>query len=1092
MQVAEPCPTQYEPLDKDKVEQDVLQKVKVVGPFRDEICDAEVTYFFHDLGLHHYYFSTLSTEMIANHVLSLIGNKLLAKTSGSAWVYEQLGISLASEAYNIATFAAKSNISTVPQHSFPRPGGVQSASSTVAVHHAQITESRAPSDKLEHFLESNYFAEGVDEPTSNHLAGGKTYEKMHKEQNQVNVRSKRRFRLQSFLSSGVLDPEDPVNLKIFMLQAPDFQDSNPPAGAYTIDRVSDKGFFQNASKNLKRQTQSLLTRSAEQRLGPVVSVETWEELREAGAETGRLLILYTHGSTHSFFTGVSTVYRYHGLYSVRKYVEQFSNAKTMYNIYLRKLSASQTPLRVLMQRVANDCMLHYVLPRTSISGMLETRALSPSEHAYAYSAWKFVYHFGRMTSSLHRAKRGSLRTAREVATELLDISEASASRFASFHTEADVLAVIFAHPKAVKLLYLDFQHRYSPHGDGEELTRSVGSIFSGDQSKATSIEKYTFELFLGFNRAILKTNFYKREKVALTFAVNPAVLPELDYPHEPTGVHMVVGAEFRAFFVSFSEISRGSVSIVKSGSPQAFASNCKAAFDETYGLALLQHRKSKDVAEGGSHGIILLGQQHQSKRLVAFQKYVSSMLELMTPSPDIRDYTADGVAVPQSQPPRPPPLVAAVPPLTVLRAAVQRSTSQDSTGSAEDEGRPSLSADGIPITVASAPPRPSLSLAHLSADTSTLLDTPRGPPSPPQSSAHAVTPSGAAAASFPLYFLEPSGSTPPRFMDWAGKLAKSRGYIHWKAFAAGKSKNAGGIPLNDNRMANHSLRRFISGIESKDGIEGRATKVLRGGAPSPEEEVDADVEAGDRLRAVARQAAENFQEFEPLSPKSWAARMSVANAMLDEVKRGVGQSKVVAVIDDSGLVFDPNGIPDSTLQGMTSGCCMADIDADAVGEGGSCCASGDYGIHDDYHSHENFHLHHELSADMFIHFNAPAAAVNSANVSEFLYGNDKQGGERSNNSSGFDGMPGMSPRAGLNRRSSFGSFDSFSNLNRLAQQPSRSTSFDRSSPFRANFAASRMEQRKPVRFKYVIEGADNMSQVRSRIRAEMQLALSRD
>jgi hypothetical protein len=44
-----------------------------------------------------------------------------------------------------------------------------------------------------------------------------------------------------------------------------------------------------------------------------------------------------------------------------------------------------------------------------------------------------------------------------------------------------VLAVIFAHPKVLKLLYLDFQHRYSPHGEGTELTRSVGSLFSGNK-----------------------------------------------------------------------------------------------------------------------------------------------------------------------------------------------------------------------------------------------------------------------------------------------------------------------------------------------------------------------------------------------------------------------------------------------------------------------------------------------------------------------------------------------------------------------------------------------------------------------------------
>ena len=44
-----------------------------------------------------------------------------------------------------------------------------------------------------------------------------------------------------------------------------------------------------------------------------------------------------------------------------------------------------------MERVANDCLQIYVLPRSSISGMLETGVLSPSEHSYAYAAWKWVY-----------------------------------------------------------------------------------------------------------------------------------------------------------------------------------------------------------------------------------------------------------------------------------------------------------------------------------------------------------------------------------------------------------------------------------------------------------------------------------------------------------------------------------------------------------------------------------------------------------------------------------------------------------------------------------------------------------------------------
>jgi hypothetical protein len=78
---------------------------------------------------------------------------------------------------------------------------------------------------------------------------------------------------------------------------------------------------------------------------------------------------------------------------------------------------------------------------------------------------------------------------------------------------------------------------------------------------------------------------------------------------------------------------------------------------------------------------------------------------------------------------------------------------------------------------------------------------------------------------------------------------------------------------------------------------------FRGGLPSAEEEADADAEAGRGFRQEARAAAMSFNEFEPLSPKSWAAKRVVANAMLEEAKKSVGQSKVLAVIDDSGSYF---------------------------------------------------------------------------------------------------------------------------------------------------------------------------------------------
>ena len=44
---------------------------------------------------------------------------------------------------------------------------------------------------------------------------------------------------------------------------------------------------------------------------------------------------------------------------------------------------------------------------------------------------------------------------------------------------------------------------------------------------------------------VLKTNFYRREKTALSFRMHPGFLPVSKYPDTPFGFFMVIGAEFR-------------------------------------------------------------------------------------------------------------------------------------------------------------------------------------------------------------------------------------------------------------------------------------------------------------------------------------------------------------------------------------------------------------------------------------------------------------------------------------------------------------------------------------------------------------------
>jgi len=168
---------------------------------------------------------------------------------------------------------------------------------------------------------------------------------------------------------------------------------------------------------------------------------------------------------------------------------------------------------------------------------------------------------------------------------------------------------------------------------------------------------------LTFNKHVLKTNFYQPTKVALSFRLNPAFLPEIEYPQPLFGMFFVIGSEFRGFHLRFSDVARGGnfsffllffskeeedntkirnkkgIRIVKSQNREAFSINCKMLFDENYNLAATQQRKNKDIPEGGSKGTILLDPERQDKARVAFEKYVDSILDLITPgnSPGIKD-----------------------------------------------------------------------------------------------------------------------------------------------------------------------------------------------------------------------------------------------------------------------------------------------------------------------------------------------------------------------------------------------------------------------------------------------------------------------
>ncbi|KAI8619996.1 Glutamate/Leucine/Phenylalanine/Valine dehydrogenase-domain-containing protein [Chytriomyces sp. MP71] len=166
---------------------------------------------------------------------------------------------------------------------------------------------------------------------------------------------------------------------------------------------------------------------------------------------------------------------------------------------------------------------------------------------------------------------------------------------------------------------------------------------------ANSQEAMIFESFVTFNKHVLKTNFYQPTKIALSFRMDPKFLPELEYPTPLFGMFFVVGSEFRGFHLRFRDIARGGIRIVKSRNAEAYSINLRSLFDENYGLANTQQRKNKDIPEGGSKGTILLNPDQQGNPKFAFEKYVDAILDLVISEkvPGIKDQIVDKYGKPE-------------------------------------------------------------------------------------------------------------------------------------------------------------------------------------------------------------------------------------------------------------------------------------------------------------------------------------------------------------------------------------------------------------------------------------------------------------
>ncbi|KAI9470231.1 Glutamate/Leucine/Phenylalanine/Valine dehydrogenase-domain-containing protein [Coemansia mojavensis] len=554
------------------------------------LIDAEVNWFYDVLGLDDMYFMLESPTAVARHITSLYGAQLSSAGQDNAI-----------------------NVTFQNRHE----------SGAVFIHNSVPGMSKTEGPHFEQMIDADYLDISVPQKA---------------------------YRVESYRSRGKVSKSLDASLRTYFVNACDFVNAAPEGDAvHDISQVSDRTFLAKATPHVLDLYSGVIAKVL-CRTGPVIV----SDKLPSGAH--RLVIGYRQRSTQGFFAALSDLYHYYSMYSSRKYVEQFSNGVTVISLNASPVLSATVPqasIEECVSQIKKEASLLYCIPNTPFQTLFKTGELSVQEAVYANAGWIFAQHFLNRLGSEYATLAEILDPTD--ATDIEVLSKLKKRLRQETFTRELVLDILLRHHELVKDLYAHFAHVHYVSSDSSSAVNRVADRLKADLHVSLSMTRMQDQMpltseelqlkiarvtsnandamvmraLLDFNEHILKTNFYQPTKVALSFRMDPGFLPAVEYPAKPYGVFLVIGNEFRGFHVRFQDVARGGIRIVRSRNAEAFSINQRTLFDENYSLASTQHRKNKDIPEGGSKGTILLNLDAQDRPFVAFEKYVDSILDLL-------------------------------------------------------------------------------------------------------------------------------------------------------------------------------------------------------------------------------------------------------------------------------------------------------------------------------------------------------------------------------------------------------------------------------------------------------------------------------
>ncbi|SOB58088.1 Glu/Leu/Phe/Val dehydrogenase [Pseudodesulfovibrio profundus] len=198
------------------------------------------------------------------------------------------------------------------------------------------------------------------------------------------------------------------------------------------------------------------------------------------------------------------------------------------------------------------------------------------------------------------------------------------------YTSSRITYAVLKNRSIVNLLMEYFDARFNPDFEGDrEAVRNECRIIirqalrQVDNDVHRKILTYIYKFF----HYTLRTNYYLPKKLGLSFRIDPVILAPLPLKERPFGIYCFHGPYSFGFQVRYRDTARGGVRVVRTWSQEQFELESNRLYDEVTKLASAQQFKNKDIPEGGSKAVILLGPDADID--LAVKSMVDSFLDLL-------------------------------------------------------------------------------------------------------------------------------------------------------------------------------------------------------------------------------------------------------------------------------------------------------------------------------------------------------------------------------------------------------------------------------------------------------------------------------